>query len=284
MAVLFLMASSFFAYSEYSAYQKRKDRYTLQAMRILEAPNENGSSQNSLDHFKPFQEYRNVLYGYEAFLLDLGMNYMGSVSYKNTIRDEIMAGLENQEYGETYWNTVFNITFEYEKNTKAFHRSKYGIFYVVPADLEPLDMEETDYGDLNDAENYAFFERMSQLLYIGQKIKSFDRSPENIGNLWNHNKSHIYTFFSKSKYDELCKQVVDDLIEVHDSITTKSNYEEFYKMYDVSDDVFLDFPSVEYTSSFEYSWPFSFWDRRFAEDNASKVYAILKEIQNHYKN
>ncbi|KAB5492131.1 MULTISPECIES: hypothetical protein [Flagellimonas] len=281
MAGLFLTATSFYAYIEYSAYQKRKERYTVQAMSVLEIPHENDPTENALDAFKHFQEYRNVLNGYAAFLLDLGMN-VGSVSYKNTLRDEIMASLESQEYGETYWNTVLKIPFEYDRNTKEFRRSDYGALYVVPAVYEQPDLE-VDYGDLNDARNYAFFERMSQLLYIGQRIKSFDRSAENIGNLWDHNKSHIYTFFSKKKYDKLCKQVVDDLVEVYDTITATLNYEEFYRMYDVSDDVFLDFPSLEYTSSFAYSWPFSFWDRRFAEDNAAEVYGILEEIQNHYK-
>ncbi|WP_437395789.1 hypothetical protein [Flagellimonas lutimaris] len=282
VAGLFLAAASFYAFSEYSAYQNRKERYAIQEMSVLETPDDNGPTEKELNAFIYFQEYRNVLHGYEAFLLNMGANALDVVSYKNTIRDEIMARLESQEYGETYWNTVLNITFEYDWNTKDFHRSNYGALYVVPAVYEYDDFDG-NYGDLNDTENYAFFERMSQLLYIGQKIKSFDRSAENIGKLWNHNKSYIYTFFSKKKYDQLCKQVVDDLIEVHDTITATPNYMEFYRMYDVSDEVFLDFPSLEYTRSFEYSWPFSFWDRRFTENNAAEVYGILKEVQNHYK-
>lgn len=282
VAGLFLAAASFYAFSEYSVYQNRKERYAIQEMGVLEVPDENGSMEEELNAFKHFQEYRNVLQGYEAFLLDMGRNAMNDISYKNTIRDEIMASLESQEYGETYWNTVLNVTFDYDRNIKAFHRSNYASLYVVPTVYEYHDFDE-NYGDLNDVENYSFFERMSQLMYIGQKLKSVDRSAEHISNLWNHNKSYIYTFFSKKKYDKLCKQVVDDLIDVYDTITATPNYWEFYDMYDVSDDVFLNFPSLEYTSSFKYSWPFSFWDRRFIENNASEVYGILKEVQNHYK-
>lgn len=282
VAGLFLAAASFYAFSEYSAYQNRKERYAIQEVSVFDAPYENGSMEEELNAFKHFQEHRNVLQGYEAFLLDMGRYAMNDVSYKNTIRDEIMASLESQEYGETYWNTVLNVTFDYDRNTKAFHRSNYASLYVVPTVYEYHDFDE-NYGDLNDVENYSFFERMSQLMYIGQKLKSVDRSAEHISNLWNHNKSYIYTFFSKKKYDKLCKQVVDDLIDVYDTITATPNYWEFYDMYDVSDDVFLNFPSLEYTSSFKYSWPFSFWDRRFIENNASEVYGILKEVQNHYK-
>ena len=283
MAGLFLAAASFYAFSEYSAYTKRKERYSSQANEVFEQLDEERLlSEKEFGAFKQLQEYRNALYGYEAFLLDLGMNDTDYVSYQNTIRDKIMAGLESQEYGETYWNTILNIAFDYDKINKEFRRPNYGSLYVVPAVYEYQDLE-ANYGDLNNAENYAFFERMSQLQYMGLKIKSFDRSVENIGNLWHHNKSYIYTFFSKKKYDQLCKGVVNDLIEVHDTLIATPNYAKFYEEYDVSDDGFLDFPSLEYTRSFEYSWPFSFWDRRFSENNAAEVYTVLKEIQDHYK-
>lgn len=282
IAGIFLATASFYAYTEYSAYTKRKERYAIQEMHVYELSNKDPSASKELIAFKHFQEYRNALHGYEIFLLDVGLNSMDHVSYQNTVRDEIIAGLESQEYGEAYWNTVLNITFEYDKNTKEFRRPNYESMYVVPSVYEYHNLEE-NYDDLGDAENYAFFERMSQLVYIGQKIKSYDRSAESINSLWNHNKSYIYTFFSKRKYDKLCKQVVNDLVEVHDSITATPNYAEFYAEYDISEDGFLDFPSQEYTRSFEYSWPFSFWDRRFTESNAVEVYTILKEIQNHYK-
>lgn len=278
----FVAGASFYAYMEYTAYQKRVERYGLHEQSVMEVVEEDLQPENKYAGFKYFQDYRNSLSGYEVFLLEMGLNDRDRFSYQNTIRDEIMRHMENEEYGETYWNTIFNVAFEYNGNTKTYQRPNYNALYVVPTAYEYPDLEE-DYGDLGDAGNYSFFERTCQLLYISQKVKTADRSGENITDLWKSNKSYVYTFFSKSKYDELCKQVVDDLIEIHDTITTSLNYEEFYGMYDISDEVFLDFPSVEYTSSFEYSWPFSFWDRRFAENNASEVYAILKEIQDHYK-
>ncbi|RYC53142.1 hypothetical protein [Flagellimonas olearia] len=279
---LFVTAALVYAYMEYAAYQKRMERYGLHEQSVVEIVENNSSPENKYAGFKYFQDYRNALSGYEVFLLEIGLNGRDQFSYQNTIRDEIMRHMENEEYSENYWNTIFTIAFDYDVSTKTYQRSNYSALYVVPAVYEHPDLDE-DYGDLGDAGNYSFFERACQLLYISQKAKTVDRSAENITDLWKQNKAYVFTFFSKSKYDELCKRMVDDLIEIHDTITSTLNYEEFYGMYDVSDEVFLDFPSVEYTSSFEYSWPFSFWDRRFAENNASEVYAILKEIQDHYK-
>lgn len=278
----FVAGASFYAYMEYVAYQKRVERYGLHEQSVVEIVENDRSPENKYAGFKYFQDYRNALSGYEVFLLEIGLNGRDQFSYQDTIRDEIIRQMEHEEYSETYWNTIFTIAFDYDVNTKTYQKSNYSALYVVPAVYEHPDLDE-DYGDLGDAGNYSFFERICQLLYINQKVKTIDRSGENITHLWKSNKSYVYTFFSKSKYDELCKQVVDDLIEIHDTIKTTLNYKEFYRMYDVSDEVFLDFPSLEYTSSFEYSWPFSFWDRRFAENNASEVYGILKEIQDHYK-
>ncbi|RPG28485.1 MAG: hypothetical protein CBB72_017725 [Muricauda sp. TMED12] len=61
---------------------------------------------------------------------------------KNTIRDEIIARLESQEYGRIYWNIVLNITFEYDVNTKEFHRSNYGPLYIVPGVYEYHDFSK----------------------------------------------------------------------------------------------------------------------------------------------
>ncbi|MBT30500.1 MAG: hypothetical protein CMO01_12650 [Thalassobius sp.] len=280
---LFFVGASFYAYIEYVGYQKRVEKYGLHELGAIEIIDKDLSTENEYAGFKYFQDYRNSLSGYEVFLLEMGLNDSDHFSYQNTLRDEIMQNMENEEYSETYWNTTFNIAFEYNRDTKLYQRPNYNALYVVPAAFEYPD-HEVDFGDLNDSGNYSFFERSCQVLYICQKVKTIDRSAQSITNHWKSNKPYIYTFFSKSKYDVLCKQVVDDLIEIHDTITATQNYEEFYQMYDVSDDVFLDFPSSAYTSSFEYSWSFSFWDRRFAENNASEVYDILKEIQNHYTN
>ncbi|WP_159076431.1 hypothetical protein [Flagellimonas amoyensis] len=278
---IFAVGASFYAYIEYAAFQKKVDRYGLHQLGAVEIVDEDLSTENEYAGFKYFQDYRNSLSGYEVFLLEMGLDDKDHFSYQNILRDEIMRNMENEAYSQTYWNTIFTIAFGYNEDTKSYRRPNYEALYVVPSVNKDLD-QETDYGDLNDAANYSFFERSSQLLYIRQKAKTMDRSAQNIAHFWKSNKSYVYTFFSKNKYDELCKQVVDDLIEIYDTITSTFNYEAFYRMYDVSDDVFLDFPSPAYTSSFEYSWPFSFWDRRFAEDNAAEVYGILKEIQQHY--
>ena len=278
----FFAAVSLYCYTEYFAYQKREKSYAEQPNNLSGEQTINKELDRDYDIYLHFQEYRNALNGYEMFLMDIGQRYSDVVSYQNTLRDEIMNIMANNEYGKTYWNTIFDIVFHYDKNTNSHKTTGYSAMYSIPIEYKYLDLEE-NFGDLDNPDNYSFFEKVSQKAYLEKKIKSFDRSPENIDNLWVLNKSYIYTYFSKNRYDKLCKNVVDDLIVVHDALVAMPNYKEFYEKYDVSDDEFLNFPSWEYTSSFKYTWPFSFWDRRFSENNASQVYAILKEVQDHYK-
>lgn len=279
---LFITASSFYCFTEYSAYQKRMERHYQRTSDLRSKQTVSEESGREYDTYRRFKEYKNALSGYEMFLTEIGQRYLDIVSYQNTLRNEIMYIMANNEYGETYWNTVFDIVFRFDKNTTNHKMAGYSAMYFIPIEYKYHDFDE-DFGDLDDPDNYAFFEKVSQTAYLEKKIKTFDRSSENIDNLWALNKSYIYTYFTKSRYDKLCKNVVDDLIEVHDSVVVMPNYKEFYEKYDVSDDAFYYFPSVEFTRSFSYTWPFSFWDRRFSENNAPQVYAILKEVQDHYK-
>ena len=283
-ALLFTSAASGYAYIEYAAYKKRSIKYRTAETGFPKMASETRESEKEYAGFKYFQEYRNALLGYEFFLLEVGLKQADRFSYQNTIRTNIIQNLRNQEYTESYWNTVFDVVFEFNEEKGGFQRPNYKAMYAIPDTFDQIDSEEEDYGDLEDKENYAFFERSCQLLYLYEKVKAIDRSPEHIADFWNSNKAYVYTFFSKAKYDRLCKDVVDDLVEIHDTITATPEYVKFYRMYDISDEAFLEFPSASYTGSFKYSWPFSFWDRRFAENNADEVYAVLKEIQNHYKN
>lgn len=146
---------------------------------------------------------------------------------------------------------------------------------------------EDDYVNENiEGENDVdIIEYVSNTEYWQREVLEINRSSENIETLWNDNKVFFYTFTSKSKYEKLCKKkVISDLIEVNSEITKEPNYKEFYKKYNVSDSIFHTFPSKQYVKKYKYSWPFSFWDRRFTEKNDEVILKILKEIKNHYEN
>ncbi len=273
----FLMISLLYVYGEFSAYKKRVQRYAKEENNIVETSDDVATTKTELVVFEYFQKYRNILNGYEYFLMDMSFDTQHS-SYQNSIKNKIIEQFENQEYSQNYWDKVFGIVFKQENNAETYSKSNYDAMFIIPKDNL-----EGDYGDLSNTENYNHFEALCNRMYIAHKIKDFDRSAMNIETLWKHNKAFIYTFFSKTKYDQLCKQVVDDLLIVHDSIVAQPQYKTFYEQYDVSDEEFLSFPSKKFTSKYNYSWPFSFWDRRFTESNDEQVYTILTEIQEHYK-
>ena len=281
---LFFCASLFFCYSEFTAYEVRKQQYAQGEKGALDIKGNSSSKKEELDAYQYFKTYQNSLKGYEFFLINMGRNGHQHVSYIYDLRDKIIEQFESEEYSQEYWNKVFSIAFQQEDSTKTYLKSNYEVTSIIPPDDIYTELDG-DFGDLNDAENFSYFERLCNLIYIEDEIKNPEnRSAARIETLWQYNKAFIYTFFSKSKYDQLCKQLVNDLITVHDRIVAQPNYKAFYEAYDVSDDVFLDFPSKKFTSSFQFSWPFSFWDRRFSENNSEQVYNILKELQDHYSN
>ena len=284
-SVLFLCGALFYGYIEFTTYKKRAQRYTKQDNNIVEELADASVNEAELQAFKYFHNYRNALNGYEYFLINMSQNSdQEQASYLYTLQNKIVEQFKSEEYSQDYWNKVFAIVFQQKDSSALYLKSNYEVLYIIPADHEYRELEN-DYGDLNDAKNYSYFETLCNLLYIEGKIKDFNsRSAERMETLWQYNKAFIYTFFSKTKYDQLCKQVVDDLITVHDRIIAQPNYKTFYEQYDVSDKEFLDFPSKEFTSTYKFSWPFSFWDRRFNENNSEQVYSILKEIQEHYSN
>lgn len=282
-SILFFIGASYFLILEFSSYQKRNNQNGAREIDYETQLPEWMKRESEMKSLSSLRSYRDVWKGYEVYFLDMGRNGDMQVSYQQTLKDEIFSQMEKGEYGEQFWTKVFNLIFDYQENLKIYLNQEYETVFRIPVGDIHQD-EEHDFGDLNIPENYTYFERVSQLEYLGQKLKFLDRSPEQILILWKQNKAYFYTFFPKNKYDRLCKKLVDDLISVHDAIVSTPFHQEFYSMYDVSDGDFLDFPSRSFTEKFTYSWPFSFWDRRFAENNAQEVFSILKEIQNHYRN
>lgn len=283
LSVFFLIGGAFLFFTEYSSFHKREVRNGAIELINWDDLQENQIIKNELVALRHFQEYRNALKGYEFFLLDIVHKGNDPGSYQNTLRDQIISQLENQEYGASYWNKVFDIAFEFEASTEEFEQANYEAVFSIPFGFQSQE-EAEDFGDLEIEENYSSFERASQLIYIAQKAQSIDRTSDRVSFFWDQNKVYFYTFFSNARYEQLCEELIDDLILVYEEIVKTPSHKEFYKKYDISDEEFLDFPSKKFTKKFKYSWPFSFWDRRFAEENETEVFRILKEIQTHYKN
>ncbi|WP_268036804.1 hypothetical protein [Algoriphagus sp. PAP.12] len=282
LSLLFLAGSAFLLFTEYTAFQKREVRNgAIEIMDWQDLP-EYEIIKNELTAFRHFQEFRNALNGYEMFLLDVALQRNDPKSYPITLRDEFIAQLQNQEYEPAYWKKIFAIAFDFEPKVEEFERANYSAVFSIPFGFQDQE-EEEDFEDLTNPENYSNFERESQLIYIALKAQSFDRTPEGVSNFWDQNKVYFYTFFSNARYEKLCKELIDDLILVYEEIVHTPLHKKFYTKYDVSDEEFMDFPSKKFTRKFEYSWPFSFWDRRFREQNEKETIRILKEIQNHYK-
>ncbi len=292
LSVIFLLGTGFYFYTEFTSYQKRLPKAPLsQDVNTTDDVNTNKEEipiattiiedNKGLKSLLFFMSYRNDLNGYEHFLYNLleGDLEVG-VSYLHTLQYEVQEALRKKEYSEAYWNTVLPVAFKYNAETQEYGRLNYDLMYLIPSPND--NVIENDYGDLSKAENYNYFEKEMQEVYIYDKIKTFDRSSANLRAFWMSNKAFVYTFLTSKKYNILCKKVVDDLITVHDTIVATPNYRYFYKRHNISDTIFLSYPSKQFTHSYSYSWPFSFWDRRFAEQNDAVVYDILKEIQNHY--
>lgn len=282
LSLLFLAGTAFLLFTEYAAFQKREVRNgAIEIIDWQDLP-EYEIIKNELTAFRHFQEYRNALNGYEFFLLDIAQQGNDSKSYQITLRDEIIAQLQNQEYQSVYWKKIFAIAFDFDPKLEEFESANYSAVFSIPFGFQYQE-EEEDFGDLAIPENYSKFERESQMIYIALKARSIDRTPESVSYFWDQNKDYFYTFFSNTRYEKLCKELIDDLILVYEEIVNTPLHQEFYTKYDVKDEEFLDFPSKKFTRKFEYSWPFSFWDRRFTEQNDKEIIGILKEIQSHYK-
>lgn len=277
LSIGLFLGASFLLFTEYVAYQKRVERYVTNSpinTPVINTVNFTNEDINSLERFR---EQRNILLGYAAFLNESAKNYdPSSFSYGNLLKEKFIKQLENSKNSQNYFNTLFESFFNDFSSGKNVPLDAYSAIFRIPVEYvnENLDGED----------DIQVIENLSNKQYWQNEILVLDRSTENIETIWNNNKVFFYSFTSKSKYDKLFKKVISDLIEVNSKITQEPNYKEFYKKYNVSDDAFHTFPSIQHVKKYKYSWPFSFWDRRFSENNDEIVLKILKEIKNHYEN
>lgn len=275
LSIGFFLSASFVLFTEYVAYQKRLERYAVISPEINIIPVV--FSREDINSLEGFREQRNILFGYETFLKESAINYdPGSFSYGNLLKEKFITQLENSKYSQTYWNTLFDSFFNYYPSGKKTPLDTYSAIFRIPTEYINEDLDGED--------DVQIIENISNKEYWQNEIIELNRSAENIEMIWNDNKVFFYTLTSKSKYDKLFKKVISDLIEVNSEIRQEPNYKEFYKKYDVSDSMFHTFPSTRFVKKYKYSWPFSFWDRRFEEKNDETILKILKEIKNHYEN
>ncbi|MHA7058808.1 hypothetical protein ACWGOQ_0016405 [Aquimarina sp. M1] len=294
--VLFVIASAMFfkyQYDKYRRLESRNDEYLAPQNMFKTEGSEPyiNSLKNELEELRfsiedltllsEWKENRNGIMGYETSLLSSAKSFdEDDFSMQNILKETVITQFENEEYSQQYWNKVFNIVFGYIEEKDYYNSPHYQATAIIPVTYEKSNYS-TNGTEMSPA-HYKYIEEEGNTAYIQRKIKSTIRSKNNIENFWTKNKAFIYTFFSKSKYDELCKPVVDDLIDIHDKITKELGYRAFYAKYDEQDSTFINFHSKKFPETYYISWPFGFWDRRFGENNDETVYKVLKEIQEHY--
>ncbi|MFV0541623.1 MAG: hypothetical protein ACK5MZ_10395 [Aestuariibaculum sp.] len=237
-------------------------------------------TKDDVDTFVELRQYRNNLVGYSNYLIKSAQDFNPKdYSYENLLKENIIEQLNNQEETQELWNKVLNNIFNYDKTTDRFLSENYHA--VGNLNLNEYPNTDVTNNSIDYVESIGISEFWQRKLFHPE-----NRDTETILQNWNKSKAYIFTFLSKSKYDQLCKEVVNDLITIKEEINRQPDYKEFYNTYNVSDSLFLTYPSVDYVYSFKTSqtWLFGFWDRRYHENNDETVFDILKEIQNHYNN
>lgn len=273
----FFLASSFVLYHEYISYNKRVKRYVKTVPVNIENTGVANFTNSEVNVLESFREQRNILLGHETFLKESAINYNPSnYSYTTILKENFGIQLDNIKFTQPYWDAIITSFYTDISSGNDISLNAYDAIMRIPTTYENTNVDGI--------ENNQIIEKIATEEYWKSKVLEIDRSSQNIESIWKQNKSFFYTFMSKSKYDKLCKSVITDLVEIHKNITQEPNHKEFYKTYNVKDSIFHTFPTTKYVNSFKYSWPFSFWDRRFKENNDEIVYEILNEIKNHYEN
>lgn len=276
-SIAFLLGASFLLYVSYDYYNKSlKIEASSGAIEIADVQNAtlaNGEARIYSD----LKQSGGKLLGYETFLKETAQNYDPSAySYANVLKAEYIEQLSKKAATQNYWDDILNSVYVFDTLNNSYKRGGYEIMYVFGKEEYPNE-------DLGNTTDKDVIRKTSILEYWQAQLINTDRSPEGMTSFWQNNKAFLYTFFSKSQYDTICKQVIDDLIAIKDEINQQPNYQEFYEKHDISDPIFLTFPDEKFVKSYAYTWPFSFWDRRFEEGNDAVIYEILKEIQFHYQ-
>ena len=276
-SIAFFSGASFVLYNEYIRYNERVKRYTKKVPENIENDDSYALTNADVDVLENYREQRNILLGNVNFLKESAINYHPeNFSYAHILSENISIQLDDIKFTQPYWNTLITSFYTDISSGKDIPIDSYDAIMRIPTTYINTNLEGI--------EDIEIIKKITTEEYWKTQVLEFDRSSQNIESTWKQNKAFFYTFMSKSKYDKLCENVINDLVEIHEKITQEPNYKEFYKTYNVSDSIFHTFPTAKYVKTFKYSWPFSFWDRRFEEKNDDVIYKILKEIKTHYEN
>lgn len=270
LSIVFLLVSTYFLYGGLAALFPSMSKWAK--------GNQPEFSEDDANVFMDFSSKRKILRDCGRWLESLADDYVPDVnSLPNTLREGLFEYLHDTKETQAYWTEILSFTF-YSHRENGLGGETYGhIFNAV--DPMILADEGLNWNTLRDTASIYW---ISMNEYISTEVRNASRDPEFISSYWDENKVYFYTFFTEPLYDSLCRKVVEDLLLVKETLDALPNSEEFYEHYNERNLRLLDVLDQELYDSLEYTWPFTFWDRRLAEGNDSTVYAILKEIQNYY--
>lgn len=99
------------------------------------------------------------------------------------------------------------------------------------------------------------------------------RNPEKLQQIFNQYKYHIYKHIPKQVYQKIFEEKLTECIAAYKEIESKTDKEAFLK------DIYFKADTQNLHDTY---WSITFWKRRSLEKNDKILYAILKEIQEHY--
>jgi len=100
------------------------------------------------------------------------------------------------------------------------------------------------------------------------------RSPVKLQVAFDNYKDYFFDNTSENLYKKLFKDYTDTFIGTYEEINGMKDKEYFFQ------NIYYEAETKNRHSEF---WNFTFWKRRELEKNDKTIYAILKEIQNHYE-
>ncbi|KAB5492130.1 MULTISPECIES: hypothetical protein [Flagellimonas] len=99
------------------------------------------------------------------------------------------------------------------------------------------------------------------------------RNPGNLQQTFDRYKADLFKSITKSLYQKVFEQQVDELLSAHEEISGQNNKEAFFE------DLYF---KADTRNIHRQYWKYTFWKRREIEKNDKVLYAILTEVKNHY--
>ncbi|MCF6297459.1 MAG: hypothetical protein L3J08_05685 [Flavobacteriaceae bacterium] len=249
-----------YEYVKNPVLETNQDDYTL-----FQFKNEESKISIFLDEFNGFYnnwKYYSITKNYNPLIKE----YSEELEY--TLNDT----------SQKFWNIGFSTLWNYNTKKDTLNYKAYTaiLVYGKPAKYPNENIDKSS--------SYTITQdilRLGKIHYYQQYISNISRDVVTLQKLWRNNNKFFYTFFSKNRYNNLAKPLVDDLLNTFNVVTQTNAYKQHFKEYNIDD---IEFYALPNTLQFkEQNWAYSFWDRRFTEGNMEYVHSILLEIKNHYE-